>query len=115
MATINLGKDFNIDGLEACSELTWTQSAEKLDITTRTGAKPYKQTRAGLVKHTFEGTVFADADTSFEIGSARTLTVNGTGYDVIVVNARRSEPKDGVVTYQVTMTPGYTSDNTAPV
>lgn len=115
MATINLGKDFHVDGLAGVGELTWTQSAEKLDVTTRTGNKPYKQTKAGLVKHVFECTVYADDATTFSIGAAKTLTINGLEHDCIIASARRSEPKDGVVTYQLTLTPGTASTNTAPV
>jgi hypothetical protein len=116
MATITLGKDYTVDGLTGASDLTYAESGEKLDVSTRTGTKPYKQTKAGLVQKSLECTVFAEASTQFAVGEARTVKLNGGG-DIacIVTSARRSEPKDGIVTYQLTLKPGTAPTNTASV
>lgn len=110
-ATINLGKDWTLSGLAGCSDLTVTRSAEAIDTTTRSGAKPIKKVKGGIPDYTFEGTVFATATTKFSIGESYSLTVNGgTAKDVVCLTANREEPQEGVVTFKVTMKPGVASE-----
>lgn len=115
MATITLGKDYTVAGLTGASDLTWTQSGERLDVTTREGTKPYKKTMAGLVKHSVDCSVLAESEDSFEIGQTVSLVLNGTALSCIIVQANRSEPKDGIVTYSLQLTPGTAPANTCPV
>lgn len=116
MATISLGKDFTITaGLQNVSDLTLTRAAEKIDITTRTGTKPLKHTEAGLQKITLECAIIAEAGTTYAIGSSLSLTSSGYSGSVIVTNADRSEPNDGLVTYKLTLTPGFASPVTVDV
>lgn len=116
MATISLGKDFTITGgLTNVSDLTLTRAAEKIDITTRTGAKPLKHTEAGLQKITLECTIIAEASTTYAVGAAVSLASSGYTGAVIVSNADRSEPNDGLVTYKLTLTPGTASPVTVEV
>ena len=110
-ATINLGKDWTLSGLAGVSDLTVTRSAEGIDTTTRSGAKPIKKVKGGIPDYTFEGTVLATATTSMVIGQGYSLVINGgTAKDVICLTANREEPQEGVVTYKVTMKPGVASD-----
>jgi hypothetical protein len=115
MATYTLGKDYTVEGLTGASDLTWTQAGERLDVTTREGTKPYKKTVAGLVKHTVDCSVLAQDSTKFEIGETVSLVLNDQERTCIVVQANRSEPKDGVVTYSLQLTPGSSPANTCPV
>lgn len=110
MATISLGKNYTISGgLTNVSDLTLTRSAEKIDITTRSGANPLKHTEAGLPKITLECTILAEASTTYSIGGSVSVTSSGYTGSVIVTNADRSEPKDGTVQYKLTLTPGTAS------
>ena len=105
--TISLGKDYTItSGLTNVSDLTLTRSGEKIDVTTRFGAKPLKYTEAGLPKITLECTVIAGADTTYPVGGSVTVASSGFSGSVIIVSADRSEPHDGMVTYKLSLTPG---------
>ncbi len=116
MATINLGKDYTVSGtVSNVSELSWDRTSEKLDVTTRSGTKHVKHTKAGLYKDVFSCTVLAEAATVFEIGQAKTLTIGPVGdtesFTCVVTSARRGEPRDGLVSYQITLTPGTASES----
>lgn len=119
MANYTLGKDYTISGLEGVSDLTWTQSAEKIDVTTRKGTKPYKLNIPGLPDKTLEATVYGQKTEGgeFEIGELKTVTLKGgASLSVIILEANRSEPQAGMVQYTLKMRPAEeASDQTAPV
>jgi hypothetical protein len=122
MATYTLGKDYTVSGLTGVSELTYTRTGERLDVTTRQGAKPYKKTVAGFGDETLECSVYeptgAGANfTGFKIGEQKTVVINGTSIQAVIMSANRSEPQDGVVVYQLTLRPGEAldSDKQAPI
>lgn len=116
MATYSLGKDYTITGgIENVSDLTITRSGEQLDVTTREGTLPLKYTKAGLQKVTLECTILAEADTTYSVGGSVSVASSGFTGDVIVVQANRDEPQDGVVTYKLTMTPGTALTNPVAV
>ena len=66
--TINLGRDYTVVGLTGVSDLEMTYSGERIDVTTRAGAKPIKKYKTGFPDKTFTCTVLGKADTSFVIG-----------------------------------------------
>lgn len=110
-ATYSLGKEYTVSGLSGVSELTVTRTGERIDVTTRCAAKPIKQTDVGLLDTTFECTVLAEADTEFKLGSAYTVTVKGTSLGALIcMTATREEPQAGVITYKLTLKPGYESE-----
>lgn len=110
-STYSLGKDYTVSGLTGVSELTVTKSGERIDVTTRCAAKPFKQTDVGLEDKTFEGTVLAEASTKFEIGKAYNLTVKGDALgDLVCMTANREEPQAGVITFKITLKPGVESE-----
>ncbi len=117
MATYTLGKDYTVSGLTGVSELTYTRTGERLDVTTREGAKPYKKTVAGFGDETLECSVFEPAGQTggaafagFKIGEQKTVVINGTSIQAVIMSANRSEPQDGVVVYQLTLRPGEALD-----
>lgn len=115
-AAYTLGKDYTVSGLSGATDLTVTRSGERIDVSTRKGAKPFKHTVAGFPDVTFECTVYADATTAFKIGEAYPIELNGEsltdaeGIDLVCMSAVREEPGDGIVTYRLTFKPGYASD-----
>jgi hypothetical protein len=111
MATYTLGKDYTVSGLTGVSELTYTRTGERLDVTTREGAKPYKKTVAGFGDETLECSVYEPTGAGvnfagFKIGEQKTVVINGTSITAVIMSANRSEPQDGVVVYQLTLRPG---------
>lgn len=116
MATILLGKDYTVSGtVSSVSELAMSIEGDSLDVTTRTGALPIKHTKAGLKATTFECTCLAAAGDSFSVGAGHTITTPEGTFAVIITNAKRGEPKDGLVTYQLTLKPGTESTNPVAV
>ena len=116
MATINLGKDFTItSGITNVTDLTMTVAADKIDVTTRSGTKPLRHTLPGLAKRTFECTVKAEVATTYAIGGSISLVCAEYTGSVIILDAERSEPEDGLVEYRVTMTPGSASAETVVI
>lgn len=110
-ATINLGRDFTVDGLAGVSDLDLEFSGERIDVTTRAGSKPIKQTVAGFPDMTFSCTVQATATTKFVIGKAYSLTLSiGGSMTLICLDATREEPKEGIVNYKLKLKPGIESD-----
>lgn len=110
-ATYSLGKDYTVSGLTGSSELTVTRSAERVDVTTRAGAKPIKCTVAGLEDLTFECSVFAEATTKFVIGQSYAVTVKGESLgSLICMSAVREEPNGSAITYKLTMKKGIASE-----
>jgi hypothetical protein len=110
--TINLGKDYTISGaVENVSDLTVKIEAEKIEATTRAGTLPLKRYVAGLPKKTFECTILAEAATTFSVGASVAITCSDHTGNLIVVKAPRSEPKEGFVTYKLTLTTGTASAN----
>lgn len=108
--TYTLGKDYTVSGLSGTADLTVTFAAERVDITTRDGAKPFKMTVDGLHNTTFEGSVLATETTSFVIGDSYDLTVGGSSLGSLVcMTANREESQDGIVTYKLTLRPGLES------
>jgi hypothetical protein len=113
MATYTLGKDYTVSGLTGVSELTYTRTGERLDVTTREGAKPYKKTVAGFGDETLECSVYEPTTggfAGFKIGEQKTVVINGTSIQAVIMSANRSEPQDGVVVYQLTLRPGDALD-----
>jgi hypothetical protein len=104
-----LGKDYTIDGLAGVSELTVTDAAENVDITTRYGSNPLRFTAVGLGKITLEATVMATDETTFDVGGAVTIECPDFDGTAIIVSAPREEGEDGAVSYRLTMTPGTAS------
>lgn len=117
MPAYTLGRDYTVEGLTGATDLTVTYSGERIDVSTRKGAKPYKHTIAGFPDMTFECSVYATATTSFVVGKAYDITLNGAdlvdGDDnsFICMSANREEPIDGVVTYRLTLKPGLESES----
>lgn len=109
-ATINLGRDYTVAGLSGVSDLEVTRSGERIDVTTRAGAKPIKKTMAGFEDSTFTCTVLGGAATIFTIGKEYSLTLNGDVLPLICMNAVREEPQEGVYNYKLTMKPGVESE-----
>lgn len=111
MATINLGRDYTVSGLAGVSDLELTYSGERIDVTTRAGAKPIKKYKAGFPDKTFTCTVMATATTSFTVGKSYSVTLGGEGaLSLICMDASREEPQEGVITYKLTLKPGTESD-----
>lgn len=116
MATYTLGKSYTVSGLTGVSELTYTRTGERIDITTREGAKPYKKTVAGFGSETLECSVYQPDGvgsnfTGFKIGSEYEIEINEKSITAVVMSANRSEPQDGVVVYQLTLRPGEALDS----
>lgn len=108
--TYTLGKDYTVSGLTGATDLTVTHAGERVDVTTRDAAKPFKLTVAGLTQVTFECSVYATNSTKFAIGDSYAVTVNGDSLgDLVCMSANREEPQDGVVTYKLTLRPGFES------
>ena len=106
-----LGKDYTVSGLTGASELTVTRSAERVDVTTRKGDRPYKATDAGLIDEVFECTVYAGDSTEFTIGQLYAITVNNVALtDMVCMSANREEQKDGVITFKLTFRRGVEAD-----
>lgn len=112
MPNYTLGRDYTVSGLTGATDLTVTYEGERIDVTTRKHQKPIKLTVAGFPDMTFECTVFATATTTFSVGKAYTLTLNGTPLeqDMICMTANREEPQAGIVTYKLTLKPGLESE-----
>jgi len=108
--TIKLGKDYTVAGLTGVSDLEMTYSGERIDVTTRFGAKPIKKYKAGFPDKTFTCTVLGKADTSFVIGQEYAVTLAGAAFALICMSANREEPQEGVYNYKLTMKPGQESD-----
>jgi hypothetical protein len=108
--TYVLGKDYTVSGLTGVTDLTLTLAGERIDVTTRAGAKPVKKTVAGFPDKTFECTVLAEAATTFSTGKAYSCTINGQALSLICFGANREEPQEGVVTYKLTLKPGEESE-----
>jgi hypothetical protein len=109
-ATYTLGRDYTVAGLTGATDLEVTRSAERIDVSTRAGAKPIKRTVAGLPDLTFSCTVYAEALTKFVIGKGYAVTLNGTLLGTLVcMDANREEPQEGVVTYKLTLKTGLES------
>jgi len=108
-ATINLGKDYTVNGLPGVTNLTVTRTADGIDTTTRSGDLPIKRVKSGLPDYTFEGTVLGEASTEFEIGKAYTLTLNGAQKELILMDCNVEQPQDGVYQFKLTMRPGVES------
>lgn len=107
MATYTLGRDYTVSGLTGASELTVTREGERIDVTTREHAKPFKLTVAGFPATTIECSVFATATTNFTVGSPYTITLNGEAFtDVVCMAATREEPQSGIITYRLKFRPG---------
>lgn len=115
MATYTLGRDYTVSGLTGVSDLEVTYSGERIDVTTRAGAKPIKKTVAGFPDKTFTCTVLAKADTTFVVGKKYSVTINGADLDLICMDANREEPQEGIVNYKLTLKPGEESDVTNQV
>lgn len=110
--TYTLGKNYTVEGLAGASELTVTKEGERVDVTTRANAKPFKLSVAGLQATTIECSVFAESTTSFTIGLTYDLTLNDIEYaDLVCLNATREESGAGVITYKLKFRPGYPSDS----
>lgn len=106
-----LGKDYTVSGLSGVSDLTVTREVDRVDVTTRDNAKPFKMTASGLTSTTFECTVLADGDTKFSIGKAYSVTVDGAALGSLVcLTATREEPQSGVINYKLTLRPGEESE-----
>lgn len=110
-ATINLGKDYTVNGLSGVSDLELTRTSERIDVTTRAGAKPIKKTMTGIDDNTFTGTVLGTATTSFVIGKEYSLTLAGASISLICMSVVREEPQEGVYNYKLTMKLGLESDS----
>lgn len=107
MATYTLGRDYTVSGLTGASELTVTREGERIDVTTREHPKPFKLTVAGFPATTIECSVFATQSTSFTVGQAYTLTLNGESFtNVVCMAATREEPQAGIITYRLKFRPG---------
>lgn len=110
-ATYTLGKDYTVSGLTGATEMTVTRAGERIDVSTRAGAKPFKHTVAGFPDLTFECSVFATNTTAFSIGKGYTVTLAGASLGMLIcMQANREEPGDGVITYRLTLKPGNESD-----
>lgn len=110
-ATYTLGRDYTVDGLTAATDLTVSHSGERIDISTRAGAKPFKATVAGFPDLTFSCSAYAEDDTVFTIGKAYSITLNGgSAMSLICMSADRDETGDGIVTYKLTFKPGMESE-----
>lgn len=108
--TYTLGKDYTVEGLNGASELTVTREGERIDVTTRDGAKPFKLTVAGFANTTIECSVFAESTTDFTIGKTYALTLNDEEFsDLVCFSAVREEPQSGIVTYRLKLRPGSAS------
>jgi predicted secreted protein len=107
--TYTLGKDYTINGIAGVSELTVTDAAENVDITTRYGEKPLRFTAVGLGKITLECSVIATAETTFDVGGTVSITCDDFTGTALIVSAPREEGEDGAVTYRLTLTPGTAS------
>lgn len=116
MPTYTLGKDYTVSGLDGVSDLTLTIEADRVDVTTRKVAKPFKLTAAGLQAKTFECTVMkkvtdGSQDPDFTIGKKYTVTLaGGDALDLICMTANREEPQAGIITYKLTLRPGEESE-----
>ena len=108
MATYTLGRDYTVSGLTGASDLTVTREGERIDVTTREHAKPFKLTVAGFPETTIECSVFATETTSFVVGQAYTLNLNGETFtpSPVCMSATREEPQAGVITYRLKFRPG---------
>lgn len=109
-ATYVLGRNYTVSGLTGVTDLTLTLAGERIDVSTRYGAKPIKKTIAGFPDKTFECTVLAKADTTFSVGKAYACTINGEALNLICMGANREEPQEGIVTYKLTLKPGDESE-----
>lgn len=107
MATYTLGRDYTVSGLTGATDLTVTREGERIDVTTRGHQKPFKLTVAGFPATTVECSVFATATTSFIVGQAYSITLNGESFsNFICMSATREEPQAGVITYRLKFRPG---------
>jgi len=111
MPNYTLGKAYTVSGLAGVTDLTVTFEGERIDVTTRKVAKPIKLTAAGFPDMTFECTVLATGTTTFSIGKAYPVTLNGAAFaDMICMSANREEPQVGVINYKLTLKPGLESE-----
>lgn len=109
-ATINLGKDYTVAGLSGVSDLELTATSERVDCTTRSGAKPIKKYKSGIKDETFTCTVLGKSDTKFVIGKEYSVTLAGTAFPLICMQANREEPQAGVYNFKLTLRPGVESE-----
>lgn len=110
MANYTLGRDYTVSGLTGVSDLTVTRDGERIDVTTRKHQKPIKLTVAGFSDTTFECTVLATATTTFSVGKAYAVTLNGESLNLICMGATREEPQAGVITFKLTLRLGSESE-----
>ena len=113
-ATINLGKDYTVSGLSGVSDLELTRTSERIDVSTRAGAKPIKKTTAGFEDMSFTCTVLGTSTTTFTIGKEYSLTLKGgTPLPMICMAANIEQPQEGVYNYKLTLRPGLESEITS--
>lgn len=111
MATYTLGRNYTVAGLTGVSDLTVTRDGERIDVTTREGAKPIKLTVAGFEDLTVECTVLATNTSTFSVGKGYSITLNGgTAKTLICMSATREEPQTGVITYKLKFRDGEESE-----
>lgn len=109
-ANYTLGKDYTVSGLTGATDLEVTRAGERIDVTTRKQGKPIKQYVAGFADLTFTCSVFATDSTTFSVGKAYTVTLNGESLGALIcMDANREEPQDGIVTFRLTLKPGIES------
>lgn len=111
MPNYTLGRDYTVSGLTGVSDLTVTKDGERIDVTTRKHQKPIKLTVAGFEDMTVECTVLATATTTFSVGQAYPITLNGTSVGTLVcMQATREEPQAGVINYKLKFRKGTASE-----
>lgn len=111
MATYTLGRNYTVAGLTGVSDLTVTKDGERIDVTTREGAKPIKMTVAGFEDFTLECTVLATSTSTFSVGKSYSVTLNGgTAISLICMGATREEPQTGTITYKLKFRKGEESE-----
>jgi len=110
-ANYTLGRDYTVAGLAGATDLEVTRAGERIDVTTRKQSKPIKQYVAGFPDLTFTCSVFATDSTTFSVGKAYTVTLNGDSLGALIcMDANREEPQEGIVTYRLTFKPGLESE-----
>ena len=101
-ATIQLGKDVTITGVNNARSCTVTSSASEIDTTSLNGAS-YRRFSKGLAEQTVE----VECVDAPGVSAGATFTLGGTttgNASYIVTKVAQSEPIDGIVTYTVSGT-----------